>query len=106
MKKHYRVYSPSALTNAYRMVKEEGLTVYRASRMFNVPERTLRDRFIGRVDPELCVMGKLPLLDQFEEAKLVNHFKRMADLGYGYTQQECIDVASEFAVQLGKRTKD
>jgi hypothetical protein len=88
------------------MVKEEGLTVYRASRMFNVPERTLRDRFIGRVDPELCVMGKLPLLDQFEEAKLVNHFKRMADLGYGYTQQECIDVASEFAVQLGKRTKD
>ncbi|KAH3733420.1 hypothetical protein DPMN_039847 [Dreissena polymorpha] len=30
----------------------------------------------------------------------------MANLGYGYTQQECIDVASEFAVQLGKRTKD
>ncbi|KAH3699773.1 hypothetical protein DPMN_074736 [Dreissena polymorpha] len=30
----------------------------------------------------------------------------MAGRGYGYTQQECIDVASEFAVQLGKRTKD
>jgi len=30
----------------------------------------------------------------------------MSLLGYGYTQQECVDVASQYAVQLGKRTPD
>ncbi|XP_052261011.1 uncharacterized protein LOC127865157 [Dreissena polymorpha] len=30
----------------------------------------------------------------------------MAEYGYGYTRKECIDIASDYAVQLGKRTKD
>ncbi|KAH3891363.1 hypothetical protein DPMN_015461 [Dreissena polymorpha] len=77
------------------------MSVLRASRTYMVPVNTLRDRVFGKVDPETVVMGKVPLFDEFEE---VNHFKAMADLGYGYTQQECIDVASQFAVQLGKRT--
>ncbi|KAH3781284.1 hypothetical protein DPMN_159111 [Dreissena polymorpha] len=28
----------------------------------------------------------------------------MAEYGYGYTRKECIDIASDYAVQLGKRT--
>jgi len=36
----------------------------------------------------------------------MNHFKKMSILGYGYTQQEFVDVASQYAVQLGKRTAD
>ena len=82
------------------------MSVLRASKMFRVPENTLRDRVLGKVDPETVTMGKLPLFDQFQEAKIVEHFKTMADLGYGYTQQECISVASQYAFQLGLRSND
>ncbi|KAH3800094.1 hypothetical protein DPMN_153719 [Dreissena polymorpha] len=30
----------------------------------------------------------------------------MADFGYGYTRQECVDIASDYAIQIGKRSKD
>ncbi|XP_053381188.1 uncharacterized protein LOC128549074 [Mercenaria mercenaria] len=102
----YRLYSPSALTSAYRCVKEDGLSVLKASRMYSVPENTLRDRVLGKIDPETVVMGKVPLFDQYEESKIANHFKEMASYGYGYTRQECVDIASDYAVQLGKRDKD
>ena len=36
----------------------------------------------------------------------MNHYKNMSILGYGYMQQECVDVASQYAVQLGQRTAD
>ena len=106
VKKRYRLYSPTALTTAYKMVKERGMPVLTASRLHGVPENTLRDRVLGKIDPETCSMGKQPLFDLLEESKIVNHFKRMADLGYGYTQQECVDVATEYAIQLGKRSRD
>ena len=87
-------------------MKEDGMSVLRASKMFRVPENTLRDRVLGKVDPETATMGKLPLFDQFQLAKIVEHFKTMADMGYGYTQQECISVASQYAFQLGLRSND
>ena len=77
-----------------------------ASKMYMVPENTLRDRVLGKIDPDNVVMGKLPLFTQYEEAKIVEHIKTMASFGYGYTVQECVDLASDFATQLGKRSKD
>jgi hypothetical protein len=41
-----------------------------------------------------------------EEARLVTHLKEMANIGYGYSRQEVVDVASNFAVYLNKRTRD
>lgn len=43
------------------------MAVLRASKVFNLPENTLRDRVLGKVDPDTVVMGKVPLFDQFEE---------------------------------------
>ena len=77
-----------------------------ASKMYMVPENTLRDRVLGKIDPDNVVMGKLPLFTQYEEAKIVEHIKTMASFGYDYTVQECVDLASDFAIQLGKRSKD
>ena len=37
---------------------------------------------------------------------MMNHFKKMSILDYGYTQQEFVHFASQYAVQLGKRTAD
>jgi len=47
------------------------------------------------------VTEKAPLFTLFEEVKIMNHYKNMSILGYGYMQQECVDVASQYAVQLG-----
>ena len=101
-----RLYSPTALTNAYKCVLESGVSVRRASIIYKVPETTLRDRFLGNVHPDTTAAGKSPLFTNFEEAKLVDHFKTMASFGYGYSRQECVDIASDYAVVLGKRSKD
>ena len=44
-------------------------------------------------------------MSELEEAKLVAHIKELAALGYCYTRAEIIAIASDFAVQLGKRRK-
>ncbi|KAH3845891.1 hypothetical protein DPMN_088181 [Dreissena polymorpha] len=69
------------MTAAYRSVKEDGMPVLKASRVYRVPETTLRDRVLLKIDPDTCVMGKVPMFDQFQEAKIVEHFKNMAALG-------------------------
>ena len=45
-------------------------------------------------------------MSELEEAKLVAHIKELAAVGYGYTRAEVIAIASDFAVQLGKRGRD
>ncbi|XP_056017340.1 uncharacterized protein LOC130053792 [Ostrea edulis] len=116
-RKKYRLYSPTALTNAYKMVKEHKMSVKNASRMFHVPDTTLRDRVLQKLliwtkvtQVSDVAHGPLvirsPVLECFEEANLVRHFKTMAAYGYGYTRQESVDIASDYAVHLGKRTMD
>ena len=81
------------------------MPVRKAARLFDIPRTTLRDRLSGRIHID-TVTTKLPLLSQLEEVKLVNHIKTMASYGYGYTRQICVNLASDMAVQVGKRTKE
>ena len=85
------------------MVKEQNVSVLCAAKLHGVPENTLRDRVNGKIDPDTVTMGKSPLFSQYQESKLFDHFKKMADFGYGYTTQECIDIASDYVVQLNIR---
>ena len=70
-----KTYSPSALTNAYLAVKDDGMTVKRAAREFSVPTQTLRDRVLGKVDIDTFAVGRAPLFSLEEEARMANHFK-------------------------------
>jgi len=36
---------------AYKIVKDKGVAVKKAARMYGVPQQTLRDRVLGKVDP-------------------------------------------------------
>ncbi len=81
------------------------MSVRRASKVFGVPDSTLRDRVLNKISPD-AVFGKAPLLTLYEEAKLADHLKTMASYGYGYTRQETVDLASDFSIQLGKRSKE
>ncbi|XP_052223865.1 uncharacterized protein LOC127839515 [Dreissena polymorpha] len=102
----YRLYSPTAMTNAFRAVKEQQMSVCRASIQFGVPTTSLRQRVRGRVDPEVISSGPSPVLSQEEEAMFVDHLKFMASVGYGYTRMEVVNMASEYAVCLHKRDKE
>lgn len=68
-----------------------------------MPVNTLRDRITGRVSVDITSSGQPPLFDQEEESLLVEHIKTMANLGYGYTRSEVVELTSKFAVDIGKR---
>lgn len=92
------------MTNAYLAAKTD-MSIRRAAQQDGVPFQTLRDRVAGDIDLE-CTMGAIPLFSLGEEARLVSHLKGMSNIGYGYSRQEVVDVASNFAVHLNKRTTD
>ncbi|KAH3784517.1 hypothetical protein DPMN_162474 [Dreissena polymorpha] len=94
------------MTNAFRAVKEQQMSVSKASIQFGVPTTSLRQRVRGRVDPEVISSGPSPVLSQEEEAMFVDHLKFMASVGYGYTRMEVVNMASEYAVCLHKRDKE
>ncbi|VDI07597.1 Hypothetical predicted protein [Mytilus galloprovincialis] len=102
-KAKYRTYSPTSLINAYTAVKEDNVSIRRASITYGVPFQTLRDRITGIVDPECCTMGNGPFFTLDEESRLVSHLKEMAQLGYGYNRQEVVDIATDYAVMLDKK---
>ena len=97
-------YTHDALTNAYIQCVENKITVSKAAKLYNIPRTTLRDRLSGRVHID-TVTTKLPLFTLLEESKLADHIKTMASYEYGYTRQECENIASDMAIQLGKRAK-
>lgn len=103
---NYRVYSPSKLSHAYHDVVEKNLSVYKAARIYNVPEQTLRDRINGRIDFETTRSGPSPIFSVEEEVRLVDHIKEIARVGYAYTRAEVVNVASEYAVCLGSRSSE
>ncbi|XP_061174843.1 uncharacterized protein LOC133183985 [Saccostrea echinata] len=94
------------MTNAYHAIKEHQMSVWKAARVYCVPETTLRQRALGRVDPEKLTSGVSPVLSLEEEAAFVDHLKVMASCGYGYTRSEVVNMASEYACSLQKRDRN
>ena len=61
-----RQYSPTSLTRAYAVVKEDKLSIYKASEVYRVPEQTLRDCVIGRIDIDTVTTGRIPVLSLYK----------------------------------------
>lgn len=70
------------------------MSVHGATKRFGVPLTTLKDRVDGRV-------GAATLFNQEQESNIVEHVKTMSEIGYGYTRAEVVDLASDYAVNLG-----
>ena len=69
----------------------------------NVSLTTLRDRLDGRVDIDIFSSGAPSLFTQEEEAFIVEHVKAMAEIWYGCTRAEVINLESDFTLDLGMR---
>ncbi|KAH3792421.1 hypothetical protein DPMN_145917 [Dreissena polymorpha] len=76
-----------------------GMSVYRASRAYNVPESTFRDRTRQNVDIT-CKHGA-----EKEERKLADHIVFMANIGYGYSVTDVRCMAADYARSLGKNVR-
>ena len=85
---------------------EDKVPVYRAAKLYGVPLTTLRDRVDNRISMDTTSSGPAPVLNQLEEAKLVEHIKEMAYVGYGYTRAEILNMATDYAIHLGKQGKN
>jgi hypothetical protein len=85
---------------------EKGIPVQRAALTHGVPITTLKDRIKGRVNVDAVKSGPSPLFSQEQEALLSQHINTMAELGYGYSRVETINLASDYAIHLGLRQRE
>ena len=76
-----------------------GMSVYKAARVYKVPERTLRDRTQGNVALDV-VVGHQQLFSMDQERALVEHIKHMARIGYGFGRKDIQRMAREYAATL------
>ena len=96
-------YDRANLLRAFEATKK-GMSVYRASKEYSVPESTLRDRTRGLVPVDVSV-GFKPILNLHEEEKPVEHISYMAGIGYGYNVSKIKYMARDYAIHLGKSVK-
>ena len=83
---------------------KSGTTIYKAAKLTGVPKNTLRDRTAGLIDPKCHRSGFAPLFSVEEESELVAHVKETSHLGYGYTRKQFVNLISDTAVLLKKRS--
>ena len=76
------LYDRTNLCRAFNATRS-GMSVYMATRQYNVPDFTLRDRKMGNVSVDATI-GFDIIFNRSEERKLVDHITYMADIGYGY----------------------
>ena len=101
--KRTKPYDKANLLRAYEATKS-GMSVYRAARLYSVPESTLRDRTRCNVGLD-AKPGPDRIFTVDEEKQFVEHVKYMADIGYGYTKSTIQYMASDFARSIGKGVK-
>jgi len=101
--KSKKPYDREKLSRAYQATLS-GMSVYRASRQYGVPESTLRDRTRHNVATD-CRLGGAMLFTMLEEKNLVDHIVYMARVGYGYTITDCQHIAYDYAVSIGKEVR-
>ena len=94
-------YTQQDLLDAFQAVFDEKIPVERAAKRFGVPITTLKERVRGKVHVDTVKSGPSPMFNLEQEAFLCKHLSTMAEIGYGYSRQKTINIASDFAHHLG-----
>ncbi|XP_005096523.1 uncharacterized protein LOC101856729 [Aplysia californica] len=103
MIKKRKLYDPESLVAAFKAVKDSSISVNAAAKQYGVPLTTLRDRVDGRISMETTRPGPPLLMAKEEESEIVHFLHTMARYGYRYTRQELAEIATDQAVEKGKR---
>lgn len=84
-------------------MREKNIPIQTAADMCGVPESTLRDRVKGKIQPTIVKSGPQPVLGLDEEGRLVEYLKQMCSFGYSFSRTDIINIATDFAIIMGKR---
>ncbi|XP_053374917.1 uncharacterized protein LOC123533097 [Mercenaria mercenaria] len=100
-----RTYSSDAVFAAVDFAKEnKNFSVRKIAREFGVPETTLRNKINGKFGVKIS-LGRPPVINFPLEQKLADHCAFMAQMGYGYTKWQVLDIAMELAKASGVSDK-
>ncbi|XP_052257808.1 uncharacterized protein LOC127862643 [Dreissena polymorpha] len=99
-------YDIDDLQRAFMAVKDNQMSIRKSALYFNVPKTTLIDRLHGRISIGTVKPGPDPLFTLDQESLLASHIQTMGEVGFGYTRQETINLASDYAFTLGLRPRE
>ena len=77
-----------------------GMSVSKASVLYGIPRTTLNDHKLGKVKPGVKP-GAPSLLSTAEEEDLVKFLLTSADIGYGRTRKEVLNIVSRMLARKG-----
>ena len=80
---------------------QDGMSLRKAARLYNVSVETARRRVLEKVDLE-CRPGPATVLNEEEEKQLADYVLQMADMGFGLTNEDLRRTAYQLAEKLGK----
>ena len=89
------------LNSAVNNVRTKVLSLRKASEVFNVPVRTIRDHLKTELRE---TPGRPAVFNRAEEAALTARLKRLAKIGYGVTVTEIRKLVFDFCQRNGKAT--
>ena len=95
----YRDWSDISMREALDAI-HNGMSVSKASVMYGIPRTTLNDHKLGKVKPGVKA-GPPSLLSTAEEDDLVKFLLTSADIGYGRTRNEVLNIASRLLARKG-----
>ena len=87
-------------------VRDSAMSIRRAAETYGVSKTTVIDRLHGRINVDVVKSATSPLFSKKQEAFLAGHLQIMAEVGYGYSRQEAVNLASGYAVCFELRDKD
>ena len=97
----YKQWSEVSMSAAVKAVVQDGISVRRASELYNIPRSTLADRVTGRVLPG-AKSGPPKILTDEEEEELVSFLCRLSDIGYPKTRRQVVNLVNQIAISRGR----
>ena len=98
-----RLWINENMQKAIVAVEGEGMSVRRASELYDVPRSTLYDRVSGKVEHG-AKPGRSALLSAEEEEELVSFLIKCARIGYPHTRKQVMSLVQSIAKTKGIET--
>lgn len=100
-KKKRKLYTDSQLAEALDQISQ-GMSIYQASKHYNIPETTLRDKRNKRYKNPKC--GVQPILTTKEEKQIVDWLHYLGSSGVHVGKKQVLEVVQRFVRNLDRRT--
>lgn len=95
--KKRKKYTNAELISALELIKQ-GTSIYQASRQFNIPETTIRNKRDGIYENDTC--GVQPVLNIQEEKRVVDWVHYLGKCGFPVTKEQLLDTVAALVKNL------